>query len=164
MQEESEKNADLEKELATESNLRKKAETKLSEYEKAEQEAKEEAKSGIVVTLIKKENEPEKRFFTGSKEIYLDFCVENNTDKEITGVSGLASFYDVFGVLIKTMKCDLVKTGMQPGASEIFNMSYNCNLYIDAENKLVSTEFENMTMKYEILKVVYSDGTEVNYG
>lgn len=163
LQEESEKNADLEKELATESNLRKKAETKLSEYEKAEQEAKEEAQSGIVVSLASKENAPDGMYFTGMKEIYVGFSVENKTKKDISGISGTASFYDVFGKLIKKLPCNLVKDGVKAGETVVFDMAYNCNLYMEDEIALVSTKFEKLTMKFEINHVVYDDGTEVKY-
>lgn len=163
LQEESEKNADLEKELTTESSLRKKAESKLSEYEKAEEDAKEEAQSGIVVSLVNKENAPDGMYFTGMKEIYVGFSVENKTQKDISGISGMASFYDVFGQLIKKIPCNLVKDGVKAGETVVFNMAYNCNLYMEDEIALVSTKFEKLTMKFEINHVVYDDGTEVRY-
>lgn len=165
LQEESEKNADLEKELTTESNLRKKAETKLSEYEKAEEEAKEEAQSGIIVSMTEKSDAPVSQYLQDVyRNVYMTFTVENKTSKDIAGIEGVTRFYDIFGKLIKELNCDFVESGIKSGDTVKYEMQYTCNMYISEESKFCNTEFENMTLKFEIKKVIYSDGTEVNYG
>lgn len=164
LQEESEKSADLEKELTTESNLRKKAETKLSEYEKAEEDAKEEAQSGIVVTMTEKTDSALNPYLADVyRNVYMTFIVENKTDKDIAGIVGIARFYDIFGNLIKELNGDFVDGGIKAGETTEYKKQYTCNMYITEESKFCSTEFENMTFSYQITKVVYADGTEVKY-
>ena len=165
LQEESEKNADLEKELTTESNLRKTAETKLSEYEKAEEDAKEEAESGIIVTLTEKSDTALNPYLADVyRDVHMTFTVENKTDKDIEGVEGITRFYDIFGKLLKEFSCDFVEGGIKSGDTVKYKKSYTCNMYITEESNFCTTEFENTTMKFQIIKVIYSDGTEVNYG
>ena len=66
--------------------------------------------------------------------------------------------------IIREFSCDFVEGGIKSGDTVKYKKSYTCNMYITEESNFCTTEFENTTMKFQIIKVIYSDGTEVNYG
>ena len=90
------------------------------------------------------------------------FDVKNNSDKDIQGIEGTATFCDLFGKEIITMGCDF--TGYTIKAGETYtesDLSFECNEFMDDHMKLYNTDYADMVMKYEITKIVFSDGTTV---
>ncbi len=93
--------------------------------------------------------------------IVISLKIYNHTDKDIKGVSGMLTFYDIFGNKIKaiTVPYDDVE-GLPGNAVTDYEAGMDFNQFIDTDVKLRDTDFQNLKYKWVTEKIVYSDGTE----
>lgn len=90
------------------------------------------------------------------------FSITNNSDKSIQGVEGRLIAYDLFGKEILSMGCDFTGTTIAPGETYIeTGLAYECNEFRDSDMKLYNTDFNDLKFSYEVLSVVYTDGSTV---
>ncbi len=93
----------------------------------------------------------------------LNFELTNNSEKTIKGIEGFLIVKDLFEKEILTCGCDFTGINIQPSATEtVDNLSYECNDFLDADNKFYSTAYEDLIFEYKIESIVYTDGTVVN--
>lgn len=164
LQKEKSAEEEAEKSLSEEKQQREAAEKKLEAYEASEQEEKENTKEGIVVTLTDKYDMAMSQYL---QDVYryavMEVSVTNNTGKDISGIDGYAYFYDMFGHLLMQIGADFAEEVIKDGETKVYTKSYTCNMYITEESRFCYATFENTKLVYQIKKVVFADGTEVNY-
>lgn len=98
-----------------------------------------------------------------SDYILFEFEIINKSDKDIKGISGLATFNDMFGKEILTVHCDFTN-GVNANSSVFDNdHSLDVNQFMDNHLKLRDTPYEDMFFEYVPEKIVYSDGTIEEY-
>ncbi len=93
--------------------------------------------------------------------IVIPVKIHNYTDKDIKGISGTLTFYDIFGNEIKriTLPYDDV-AGLPRGTVTDYEAGMDFNQFIDLDVKLRDTDFQNLKYKWVTEKIVYNDGTE----
>lgn len=102
-----------------------------------------------------------KGFFNGDfqDQIQMDLKFTNKTDKNIKGVQGTITFYDIFDKEIKTLNISYDK-GIPAGQSKVYNSGMRFNQFIDADQKLKDTELKDLKYKWEVKTIVYEDGSK----
>lgn len=165
LQKEKSAEEEAEKSLSEEKQQREAAEKKLEAYEASEQEEQENTKEGIVVTLTDKYDMAMSQYL---QDVYryavMEVSVTNNTGKDISGIDGYAYFYDMFGHLLMQIGADFAEEVIKDGETKVYTKSYTCNMYITEESRFCNATFENTKLVYQIKKVVFADGTVLNYG
>lgn len=128
------------------------------------EDAYEFLNTAVDVKLISKKNidsESEKLFEFG-------YSVKNNTSKDIAGINGAVVFCDMFGDQIDAFPCDFTEKTILAGETvEIIKTEKNYEMNFSQDYnpvKLHDTEFSKLKIKYIIIGIVFTDGTEVNYG
>jgi len=116
----------------------------------------------ITVALIAKGFEPS-NFETGQDEsqITLKIAVQNNTDKAISGVKGLATFKDIFGDVI-TRSQILITEGIQPKGQYIWPGAMDYNEFEHSDQTLRNTPFEKIKFAFQPEMIVFADGSKVS--
>lgn len=97
-----------------------------------------------------------------SNRINFEFSITNNSDKAIKGVEGVLTINDLFGKEIKQVICDFTGFLIEPG--EIYvetNLGLECNQFMDEDMKIFNTDYEDLQFVYDVLSVVYEDGTRI---
>jgi hypothetical protein len=112
---------------------------------------------------VSKENEVEikileKDFFEGdfSDQITMNLEFTNKIDKDVKGVEGVLSLYDIFDKKIKTIKVAYDKM-IPKNSAKIWETGVGYNQFMDEDIKLKDTELENLNYKWEVNKIVYND-------
>jgi hypothetical protein len=112
---------------------------------------------------VSKENEVEikileKDFFEGdfSDQITMNLEFTNKIDKDVKGVEGVLSLYDIFDKKIKTIKVAYDKM-LPKNSAKIWETGVGYNQFMDEDIKLKDTELENLNYKWEVNKIVYND-------
>lgn len=133
---------------------------KLAEYEKAEQEKKENetVQEGDVTVQLTEKTESTDRL--SRQFINFVFTAKNNTEKSIKGIQGVAVFKDLFGEEILKMNCDFVGNTIEPGAElTISDLSMECNRFMNDHMKLYNTALDDLQFEYQLTSIVFTDGT-----
>ena len=116
-------------------------------------------KDDVIVTVTDKRN----LLKDSSVERYYDrvemtFHVENLTDKDIKGINGTMTIYDMFGSEIMTMGCDF--TGqIIPARDSIDFTDLGINIISsnNSHTKLYNSPLEDLSFDYTVYKIVYTD-------
>jgi tetratricopeptide (TPR) repeat protein len=88
------------------------------------------------------------------------FDVTNNCDKEIKGIEGTLTVYDLFEKEIISIECDFTGQIIQPGQTYTEkDLSFECNEFIDSHMKLFNTDYSDLVFNYDVTSIVFSDGT-----
>lgn len=96
------------------------------------------------------------------QQMYVDlvFSVTNNTDKEIKGVQGVATFKDIFDVDIIKVNCDFTGKSIAPGGTiTVDDLSVDINQFMDDHLKLYNTAYDDLHFSYNTTAIVFTDGT-----
>lgn len=95
-------------------------------------------------------------------QIILDIKFNNKTDKDIAGVEGTLSFYDIFEneIMSKYMGYD---GGIKANESAVWKAGLDYNQFIDEDVKLKNTELKNLNYRWKLTTIVYSDGTKQSF-
>jgi len=101
-----------------------------------------------------------KTFFDGDfqDQIQMDLNFTNKTEKNIRGVQGTLTFYDIFDNEIKTINVSYDQ-GIPAGQSKTWNSGTSYNQFIDEDKKLKDTELKDLKYKWVVNKVIYDDGS-----
>lgn len=91
-------------------------------------------------------------------KIRFDLKFTNQTDRDIRGVEGTVTFYDIFDNEIKPMQVSYDEV-IPSGQSRTWKGGIDYNQFIDADTKLKNTKLENLKYKWSIETILYADGT-----
>lgn len=106
-----------------------------------------------------------KASFNGSDfqdQIQMDLNFNNKTDKNIRGVQGIITFYDMFDNEIKALNIAYDK-GIPAGQSKVWSSGTDYNQFIDEDTKLKDTELKDLKYKWEVKMIVYEDGSKETF-
>lgn len=95
-------------------------------------------------------------------QITMDLKLTNETDKDIKGVEGVLTFYDIFDNKISSMIIRYDKS-IPTHQSKILEGGRNYNQFIDEDIKLKEVELENLKYKWEITTIIYIDGSKETF-
>jgi hypothetical protein len=95
-------------------------------------------------------------------QIQMDVTFTNKTDKNIKGVQGDLTFYDMFDNEIKTINIAYDK-GILAGQSKVWNAGISYNQFIDEDTKLRDTDLKDLKYKWEVKTIVYEDNTKETF-
>lgn len=93
-----------------------------------------------------------------SDEIGLDLQFTNNTDKEIVGVKGVLTIYNIFDEEVKAISVGY-DDGLLPNESKIWESVLEYNQFIDEDVALRNLDVENMKYTWSVDKVIYKNGS-----
>jgi len=113
----------------------------------------------IVITSMKKGFRAA-NYYAGEFQDFITFEIafENKTDKDIRGVKGIVSFYDIFNEKIKDIEISYDK-GINKHSQKIWNAQIEFNPFIDSDVKLKNTEGGNLSYEWKPTVIIYEDGT-----
>jgi hypothetical protein len=94
--------------------------------------------------------------------ITMDVRFTNHTDKDIRGVEGALTFYDIFDNKILSINVTYDE-GIPAHSSKVWNAGKRYNQFIDMDVKLKNTELQNLKYKWQMQTVVYDDGTKETF-
>lgn len=105
-----------------------------------------------------------KGFFEGDfqNQITMDLKFTNKTSRDIKGVEGVITFYDIFDNKITATKIAYDK-GIQKNGSELWSAGIDYNRFIDTDVKLKDTELNNLKYKWEAKTIIYEDGSKETF-
>lgn len=140
------------------------AERKAAE-EKARQEYAEKEKIlNSAVSVVFVSHSPSVSDF-GSREATVVFRIINKSDKEITGIKGVAIFYDKFGDEIygSRLKVDFQEINgvLAKGAEYEYSGRVHINQFMDNEVKFATTPTADLKFEYRPETVLFKDGTSI---
>ena len=91
--------------------------------------------------------------------ITMDLKFTNKTDKDMKGVQGTVTFYDMFDNEISTTKVAFDK-GISAGQSKVWSTGTHYNQFMEEDKKLKDTELKDLKYKWVVTTIVYGDGTK----
>ena len=112
----------------------------------------------VVVTVTDKRNIPED-VMNGqySDRVELTFNLENQSDKEVKGVSGILTVNDLFGNKILSTNCDFTGQAVAAGSTAtISGLGMDINPFISEHTKFYNEDFADLNFVYEVSNIVYS--------
>jgi len=95
-------------------------------------------------------------------QITMDLKFTNNTDKEIKGVEGALTFYDIFDNQISRTKVSYDQ-GIPANGSKVWKSGADYNQFMDADVKLENTELKDLKYMWEVSTIIYSDGSKETF-
>lgn len=92
----------------------------------------------------------------------LEFTLNNinHTEKEIKGFNSILNFKDMFGETVKSIEYKYEFEPIPMKESKRFYAAYDVNQFRDEDMRLYNMPLENITLDYEILSIVFTDGTK----
>ncbi|MCI8342285.1 MAG: hypothetical protein HFE62_03625 [Firmicutes bacterium] len=113
----------------------------------------------VVVTVTNKTNIPsdiERGTFSDRSEF--EILVENTTDENVRGVSGVLTISDLFGEEIMKIRCDLTGQMMPAGGTVTFSgIGVDINEFMSEDQKLYNESFSDLKFDYSVNKIVYEN-------
>ena len=95
-------------------------------------------------------------------QITMDLKFTNETDKEIKGVEGTITFFDIFDNKISALQISYDK-GIPVGQSKVWKSGMDFNQFMDENIKLKDTELKDLKYKWEVSTIVYADGSKETF-
>ncbi|MBU4351355.1 hypothetical protein L6250_00955 [Candidatus Parcubacteria bacterium] len=95
-------------------------------------------------------------------QITMDLKFTNETDKEIRGVEGVLTFYDIFDNKISATKVSYDK-GIPANSSKVWKSGTDYNQFMNEDVKLKNTELKGLKYKWEVLTIIYADGSKETF-
>ena len=107
---------------------------------------------------------PEADYMSGDfqNQITLDLKFTNETDKDIAGVQGILTLYDIFDNKISVITVSYDK-GIPAHTSKVWASGIDYNEFIDEDVKLKNTELQNLKYKWEVNTIIYKDGSKETF-
>lgn len=128
---------------------------------KAEEERMAKMNNAIAVTMYGKEYFP-KNYDRGIYEDYniFKYAIKNKTNKEIKAIAISFTVYNALGNQIgKGFNMDFTDGRIPANGNYEGEVAYSINQFINDDNVLKNAKFEDLSFKFDITKIVYSDGT-----
>lgn len=95
-------------------------------------------------------------------QITMDLKFTNETDKEIKGVEGVLTFFDIFDNKISATKISYDK-GIPASQSKVWKSGMDFNQFMDEDIKLKNTELKDLKYKWEVSTIIYADGSKETF-
>lgn len=89
------------------------------------------------------------------------FTFKNKTNRQIDGIRGVVSFYDIFDEEIKSLRLSY-DDGIKPNSTATYNAQTEYNSFNDEDNKLKSTSFDKLKVVWEPSQLIFSDGENIS--
>jgi len=86
----------------------------------------------------------------------------NKTDKDIRGVEGVITFYDIFDKVIQSTPISYDE-GVPKNSSKNWSGAKDYNQFIDSDVKLNNTDLKNLKYEWKVKTIVYADGTKESF-
>ena len=88
----------------------------------------------------------------------MTFRITNHTAKDIKGVQGVVTFYDIFGnkIFASNLAYD---QGILASSTKTYETSVHYNQFMEDEVKLRNTSLDNLKFKWDVSTIVYADDT-----
>lgn len=128
---------------------------------KAEEERMAKMNNAITVTMYGKEYVPE-NYSAGRYEDYnvFKYAIKNKTNKEIKAIAISFTVYNALGDQIgKGFNMDFTDGRISANQSYEGEAVYSINQFMDEDNALKNAKFEDLSFKFNISKIVYTDGS-----
>ncbi|MDD3488113.1 MAG: hypothetical protein PHH35_02055 [Candidatus Pacebacteria bacterium] len=118
-----------------------------------------------VILEITKKGFHEADYMSGDYQdkITMDLKFTNKTDKNIRGVQGVLTFYDIFDNKIKAVNVGYDQVISANGSNTWLNVGTDYNQFIDKDVKLKNTELQNLQYKWEVNTIIYEDGSKETF-
>ena len=116
----------------------------------------------VIVSVTSKTSIPED-IYNGrySNRVTFSFNLENQTDKDVKGVSGNLTINDLFGEKIIEFSCDFTGKTIPANSTVLFDgLGIDINEFIDSNVKLYNTDYSDLEFVYEVDKIVYSNPSD----
>lgn len=95
-------------------------------------------------------------------QITLEVQFRNKTDKEIRGVEGVMTFYDMFDKEIMSSRVSF-EEGIPANGTNTWDAVIDYNQFLDDHQQLKNTTFENLQVEWEADTIVYENGTKESF-
>ncbi|MDD2753436.1 MAG: hypothetical protein PHT44_02420 [Candidatus Portnoybacteria bacterium] len=95
-------------------------------------------------------------------QITMDLKFINETDKEIRGVEGALTFYDIFDNKISVSKVSYDK-GIPARGSKIWKSGTDYNQFKEEDVELKDTELKDLKYKWSVSTIIYVDGAKETF-
>lgn len=128
---------------------------------KAEEERMAKMNNAITVTMYGKEYFPE-NYSAGRYEDYnvFKYAIKNKTNKDIKAIAISFTVYNALGDQVgKGFNMDFTDSRIPANGNYEGEAAYSINQFINEDNVLKNAKFEDLSFKFNITKIVYSDGT-----
>lgn len=89
------------------------------------------------------------------------FTFKNKTDRDIAGVKGSVTLYDMFDEKIKSLGLSY-DDGVKAGETVNYDATTDYNQFKSEDKKLKDTKLEKMKVKWEAEKLIFKDGEEIS--
>ena len=96
------------------------------------------------------------------EQITMELKFTNETDKDIKGVEGMLTLYDIFDNKISSTSVGYDKS-IPAHQSKIWKSGTDYNQFMDEDVKLKNTELENLKYKWEVTTIIYTDGSKETF-
>lgn len=127
-----------------------------------EDNAKAETQS-VTLEVVKKDFHAAD-YMSGSyqDQITMSLKFTNNTEKEVRGVEGVITFYDIFDNKISATRVSYDK-GILANDSKVWESATDYNQFVDADVKLRNTALADLKYNWEISTILYADGSKETF-
>ena len=88
------------------------------------------------------------------------FTFKNKTDRDIAGVKGTVTFYDMFDEKIRGLDLSYDK-GIKAGKTINYKAQTSYNQFLSEDKKLNNTELSKIKVTWEPEQLIFSDGEKV---
>lgn len=144
-------------ELAAEMKLKEEEEKRLAEEEeKRRKKIALKISESLTFALTKKGFSE----YNYSEYITYTFTFKNKTDKDIAGVKGSVTFYDMFDSKINSLSLSYDK-GIKAGKTVNYRAQTDYNQFMDKDTKLKNTNLDKLKVVWEPEQLIFSDGEKI---
>lgn len=84
----------------------------------------------------------------------------NKTEKDIRGVQGIVTFYDMFDNKIKSNRITYDE-GISANSAKVWEAGLPYNQFMEEDIKLKDIKLENLKIVWEVTDIVYSENTDI---
>ena len=89
------------------------------------------------------------------------FTFENKSNKDILGIKGSVTFYDIFDEKIKSLSLSY-DNGIESGKIVNYRAQTDYNQFISDDKKLKDTELNKLKVVWEPEQLIFSDGEKIS--
>lgn len=89
------------------------------------------------------------------------FTFENKSNKDILGVKGSVTFYDIFDEKIKSLSLSY-DNGIESGKTVNYRAQTDYNQFMSDDKKLKDTELNKLKVVWEPEQLIFSDGEKIS--
>lgn len=131
-------------------------------FDAAYKELKKSQQYAAIICINKTTTPKDIRNYIWYNYVNFSFNITNNSTKDIKGIEGNLTIYDLFGKEIMNANCDFTGNTIKVGETYTDNsMVLQCNEFLEHHMKLYNSNYSDLIFDYKIKSIVYTDGTVV---